>query len=207
VIRRVMLLAVSLLSLALGADEKPIPCTLMVSPLRGESNVTKSGGNTLRGLTSGTSYGNTGTKTVERTLKWKAELRFREGKPAKVELKAYHIGYGDGGKTMTILGNEAKTVELDKNGRASVEFESPKARLTKTRTRTSTGNGSSRSSGFVSTKTRVSGERVSGCVVQLFGDGKLLKSWSSDSRWVVAADKVPFSVEELKAKSGKIGLR
>lgn len=207
--RRVILLAAACLCGALwAADEKPIPCTLNVSQLRGDSHTTRSGGNSLHGHRSNSLTSGTGTKTIERSLKWHVEMRFREQKPEKLELKAYHIGFDNGGKRMTILAAETKPIELDKNGRADLELNSPKVRLTKTRTRTTTG-GSSRTGngGFTSIKTSMSGKRVTGCVVQLIGDGKLVKSWSSDSRWTIAADKVPFTIDELKKKSGKIGLR
>jgi len=189
------------LALAASGAAKPVPCTLSVSPLRGDSRVSRSGGNSLLNTSSYSSSGS-GTKTIERSMKWQAEIRFREAKPEKVELKAYHIGYGDGGKDLKILSTETKSLELDKNGRAAAELTSPMTRLTKTRTRSS-----SSSSGFSSSQSRTTGERVSGCVVQVFGDGELLKSWSSDARWSSAAQKVPFSVAELKQKSGRIGQR
>jgi len=201
-IRVAALLASVLLVTSLTAAEKTVPCSLTVSPLRGESRVSKSGGNSLLNASSYTSS-SSGTKTVERSMKWQAEVRFREQKPEKVELKTYYIGYGDGGKNMKILSTETKKLELDKNGRASAELTSPMTRLTKTRSRTTSGS----SSGFTSSKSRTTGERVAGCVVQLFGDGELLKGWSSDSRWSAAAEKVPFSLDELKQKSGRIGLR
>lgn len=200
IVRTSLFLAFAVVLSSLWAVEKPIPCSLTVTPLCGDSRVTKSGGgNSLRRLSSNSS--NTGSKTIERTLKWKAELRFREKKPEKTELKAYYIGYGNGGKTLEVLGTETKVVELDENGRAMIELTSPKTRLTKTRSRTSSGS----SSGFSSTKSRTTGERVAGCVLQLFGDGKILKGWSSDPRWSAVAEKVPFSMAELVQKSGRIG--
>lgn len=187
------------------AEGKKIPCSLTVSPRGGDSKTTKSGrGGSL--LRSNTTQSNTGTKTIERNLKWLVEVRFREEKPDKTEVKVYYLGYGDGGKTLTQLGQESKALTLDKNGRASVELTSPTTRLRKTRTRQSSSSGG-RSSGFTSVKSTTSGERVSGCVVQLFGDGELLKSYTSDSRWASVADDVPFSIAELTKRSGRIGLR
>jgi len=193
---RIALFAVFAFALsAFAAAEKNISCSLAVSQLRGESHVSKSGGRSLNGRATGT-----GSKTVERSLKWKVDVRFREERPEKTELKAYHIGYTDGGKTLAILGDETCPVELDVNGRATVELNSPKTRLVKTRTRTTKG-----SSGGSSTKTTSSGDRISACVVQLFGDGALLKGWASDPRMAELAKKVPFSIEEMTRKSGKIG--
>ena len=202
---RIRLLSVlCLLSVsALAADQK-MSCSLAITPLRGESHI--SGNNGIRSLngSSSTSMGNT-SKTITRNLKWKAEVRFRDKRPEKTELKVYYIGYSADNKLKQI-GQESKTVELDKNGRASVELTSPTTKLTKTRT-SSTSSSGGRSSGFVSMKKRQSGERVMGCVIQVFADGTLSESYASDSRWAVAAEKTPFSLAEITARSGKIGLR
>lgn len=186
---------------ALGAAKKLPECTFTVTPRGGDSQISKSGGGLIRSMSS--TSNNNQSKTITRNLKWLAEVRIRENRPEKLELKAYYIGEVNGGQSIKQLGTEAKVLELDKNGRASVELTSPTTRLTKSRTSSSSGN-----SGFRSTKKRISGERVVGCVVQLFADGEFLKGWSSDSRWASAANKAPFSVAELaKEKTGKIGLR
>ena len=186
---------------AFGAAKKPPECTFTVTPRGGDSQISKSGGGLIRSI-SATSNNNQ-SKTITRNLKWLAEVRIRENRPEKLELKAYYIGEVNGGQSIKQLGTEAKVLELDKNGRASVELTSPTTRLTKSRTSSSSGN-----SGFRSTKKRISGERVIGCVLQVFADGEFLKGWSSDSRWASAANKAPFSVSELaKEKTGKIGLR
>ena len=186
---------------AFGAAKKLPECTFTVTPRGGDSQISKSGGGLIRSISS--TSNNNQSKTITRNLKWLAEVRIRENRPEKLELKAYYIGEVNGGQSIKQLGTESKTLELDKNGRASVELTSPTTRLTKSRTSSSSGN-----SGFRSTKKRISGERVVGCVVQLFADGEFLKGWSSDSRWASAANKAPFSVAELaKEKTGKIGLR
>ena len=195
------LLVVSAAFAALGAAKKLPECTFTVTPRGGDSQISKSGGGLIRSMSS--TSNNNQSKTITRNLKWLAEVRIRENRPEKLELKAYYIGEVNGGQSIKLLGTEAKTLELDKNGRASVELTSPTTRLTKSRTSSSSGN-----SGFRSTKKRISGERVIGCVLQVFADGEFLKGWSSDSRWASAANKVPFSVAELaKEKTGKIGLR
>ena len=186
---------------AFGAAKKLPECTFTVSPRGGDSQVSKSGGGLIRSMSS--TSNNNQSKTITRNLKWLAEVRIRENRPEKLELKAYYIGEVNGGQSIKQLGTESKVLELDKNGRASVELTSPTTRLTKSRTSSSSGN-----SGFRSTKKRISGERVIGCVLQVFADGEFLKGWSSDSRWASAANKAPFSVSELaKEKTGKIGLR
>ena len=204
--KAILVLALSLLvsTFALAGDKK-ISCSLTVSPRGGDSKTTKSGrGGSL--LRSNTNLSNTGTKTIERNLKWLVEVRFREERPDKTEVKVYYLGYGDGGKMLKQIGQETKTLTLDKNGRASVELTSPTTKLRKTRTQQSSSSRGS-SSGFRSVKSTTSGDRVSGCVVQLFGDGELLKSYVSDSRWASVADDVPFSIAELTKRSGRIGLR
>ena len=200
--RRAFFLLVAFASFAaLGAAKKLPECTFTVTPRGGDSQISKSGGGLIRSI-SATSNNNQ-SKTITRNLKWLAEVRIRENRPEKLELKAYYIGEVNGGQSIKQLGTEAKVLELDKNGRASVELTSPTTRLTKSRTSSSSGN-----SGFRSTKKRISGERVIGCVMQVFADGEFLKGWSSDSRWASAANKAPFSVSELaKEKTGKIGLR
>lgn len=201
-IRRVLIPVVCLAAalVAAAADEpKPIPCTLTVSPRPGMSEVSGGHSNMLRANTIG---GNTGSKTIKRNMKWLAEVRFRETRPEKAELRAYYIGQNADGK-LILLGKDAKGVELDKNGRASVEFTSPTTQLTKSRTRSTSGG----HHGFSSVKTQTRGERVTGCVVQLFADGQMAKSWTSDSRWAAEAAKPAFSIAELEKKKSAIGLR
>lgn len=189
--------AVCLLSIAEG---QKVTCSLRVSPKAGESSVS---GGSRSGLGSLSSVGSGSSKTIKRQLRWLAELRFREKRPEQTKLKVYYIGYGDGGKKIKLLKDETHAVELDKNGCAKVELESPMTTLNKTRSQTtSRGNG-----GFVSTKSSIRGERVAGCVVQVFADGELVENYSSDSRWAAVAKKVPFSVKELEEKAGRIGLR
>ena len=181
------------------AEGQKVTCSLRVSPKAGESSV--SGGS--RGGLASLSSGASSSKTIKRQLRWLAELRFREKRPEQTKLKVYYIGYGDGGKKIKLLKDETHAVELDKNGCAKVELESPMTTLNKTRSQTtSRGNG-----GFVSTKSSIRGERVAGCVVQVFADGELVENYSSDSRWAAVAKKVPFSVKELEEKAGRIGLR
>ena len=182
--------------------KKKMECTLTVSPRGGDSQVSSNRGGTL--IRSSSMTNNNSSKTITRSLKWLAEVRIRENRPGKLELKAYYIGEVDGGKSIKQIGEGTHSLELDKNGRASVELESPTTRLRKTRTTSS----SSGNSGFRSTKKRISGERVTGCVLQLFADGEFVKGWASDSRWASAANKAPFSIAELaQRKSGAIGLR
>lgn len=192
------------LSAAGATPPKPPECSLTVSPKPGVSQVSKT--NSGRIMPASSLSSGTGSKTVVRSLKWGVETRFRENRPEKLELKAFYLGYNEK-NTLIQLGTETKTLELDKNGRASVELTSPTTRLTKSRTVSSSHSCGGRSSGFRSTKSTTRGERVTGCVVQLFADGQLAKSWCSDSRWAAEAEKDVFSVDALNQKKGKIGLR
>lgn len=190
--------------LALGETaQKPPELSLSVTPLPGDSRVSNSNSGFFN---SSNSFGsNSGTKTITRNLKWRVETRVRENRPGKLELRAYYLGVSDKNTTVQ-LGTEKKALELDKNGRASVELTSPTTRLTRSRT----SSGSSRTSGnsgFRSTKSTTTGNRVTGCVLQLFADGTLVKSWASDSRWTNEAKKDPFSIENLNKNSGRIGLK
>ena len=188
---------------ALAADKKLPECSFTVTPRRGDSQVSRSGGGLLGSLNSRSTDGSS-SKTITRNMKWLAEVRIRKERPSRLGLKVYHVGEVNGGKSIKLLKSEEKTLDLDENGRASAEFTSPTTHLTKSRTSSySSGN-----SGFRSTKKTVSGERVIGCVMQLFADGELLKSWSSDSRWASAAKKTPFAIADLSPeKTGRIGIR
>lgn len=188
-IRYALLLVSAVFFSSLFAQEKPIQCSMSVTKLKGESKVVKDGGSSGRS-------GSTST-TTEVCLKWLVKIAFNEQKPSKIELKVHHVGYTDGGKTLTILETETPAVELDAKGRAAIEVSSPKTRLTKTRSR-STG-----SSGGGGTSKTVTGDRVTDCVVQLFGDGAMLKSWTSSPRFSAAMKKDPFSVDDPKKKSDK----
>lgn len=201
---KIFLLACLMAGCVFAADKKLPECSFTVTSRRGDSHVSRSGGG-LQGLMNTQSVNNNNrSKTITRNMKWLAEVRIRKNRPERLELKVYHIGESDGGKTIKLLKSEEKTLELDENGRASLEFTSPTTRLTKSRT----SNYSSGNSGFRSTKKTISGERVIGCVMQLFADGELLKSWSSDTRWASAAKKTPFSIADLSPeKTGRIGLR
>lgn len=202
-------IALSVLCLLTAASTwaagQKMSCSFTVTPRRGESKV--SGGNGGQMLNRSSSQIGTGSKTITRNLKWQVDLRFREKKPQKLELKAYYLGYGDGGSKLKEIGKESKAIALDKDGKASLELTSPTTRFTKTKTRTTTSSGRYGSGGLSSIKTTKSGDRIAGCVIQLFADGELLKSYASDSRWAVAAGKNPFSLTELVNNSGKIGLR
>lgn len=182
---------------AFGANEKL--AFLKVSPLAGESKTSKSGGSggMIRQASAMTAQ-NT-SKTVTRNMKWSCEVRYRgEPKPEKVELRVFYIGYEANDMTPKILGKEVKTLTLDEAGKASVGIESPTVRLHKSRT--SSGGFSGRSGRIAKSKSTTQGQRMAGCVVQLFEDGELVKSYASMSQWDRAAKERDFSDAVLNRK-------
>ena len=183
---------------ALGSGDRQV--FLKVNPLAGETKTSKSGSGGLGRITSfSNASSRSPSKTVTRTMKWNCEVRYR-GKPLpqKVEVKAFYIGYEGSSMQPKILGKEAKTLKLDETGKASAELTSPEARQTKSRT---SSGGSSYGRGHIATThSTVKGERMAGAVVQLFEDGKLVKSWASQSGWEHAAKEESFSEEVLNRK-------
>ena len=172
---------------------EPLTCSLSVSPLKADSSVKKSdGGNKGRGSS-------TSTTTFERNLKYKAVASFHGPAPEKPVMKVWYVGMGDGGKEMIEVGKAEHPLELDEKGRATVELVSPTTKMTKVKKTTQSGGRNSRGGG--GTKSETTGERVTGCVIQVFAGGQLMKSWASDSRWAKAAKDPSFAIELIDPKS------
>ena len=180
------------LGVSASAEEK-LACSLSVSPMKADSAVKKSGGGN-RGRGSGSS-----TTTFERNLKYKAVASFRGPAPDKPVLKVWYVGVGDGGKEMIEVGKDEHPLELNEKGRATLELVSPTTKMTKTKTTTQSGGRNSGGGG--GTKSTTTGERVTGCVIQVFAGGELMKSWVSDSRWAKAARDPSFTIEKIDPKS------
>lgn len=174
---------------------------LKVSPLAGESKTSGSNDGKLLTGRSLNTRSRSSTKTITRNLRWKCEVRYRgEDLPEKVEVRAFYIGCEADDNTPRILGQEVKNLTLDQGGKASVELESPTVKLTKTRSASGTG---ARSGRVAKTKSTTSGQRMLGCVIQLFEEGELVKSYSSVSQWERAAREKDFSDASLTRKDGK----
>ena len=179
-------------SVAVLAAE-PLTCSLSVSPLKADSSVKKSGGgNKGRGSSSSTT-------TFERNLKYKAVASFHGPAPEKPVMKVWYVGMGDGGKEMIEVGKAEHPLELDEKGRTTVELVSPTTKMTKVKTTTQSGGRNSRGGG--GTKSETTGERVTGCVIQVFAGDQLMKSWVSDSRWAKAAKNPSFAIELIDPKN------
>ena len=171
------------------AAEAKLNCSLSVSALKGESKLEKSGGNNGRGGTT--------TSAISRNLKWKARVSFSGATPEKPTLKVWYVGYsGDGGQ-MVSVGSAAHPLELNEKGVAVLELTSPTTTLTKKKT---IRNGRNNRNGGNSVKKTVTGERVTGCVIQVFAGDELMKSWVSDSRWAKAAKEQSFSLDLIDPK-------
>ncbi len=192
-------LAAAVIWAAPGAAKKPWHCTFSVSPQAGVSKTHRSGDRFGLGqnrISDGSSSRST-TRTIERNMKWEATVRFRgDEKPKLVEVKIAYIVYRGAATEPVVLKQETKPIKLDDNGKAIIEFESPTTRLTKTRTTGArAGN-----NGFISSKSNTSGERIAGCIAQLYADGVIEKVYVSDSRWEAAAKAGPITTEALRAK-------
>ena len=93
--------------------------------------------------------------------------------------------------------------ELDEKGDFRRELVSPQAALVKTTTRTQSGGGrgrrrgGNRGGGSVSVKTKSSGERVTGCIVQLLDGAAVAKSFVTNPNWSKAAKVSPLPEEEV----------
>ena len=182
---------------AVRAAAGDVQAFLKVSPLAGESKTSKSGGSRglIRQTTINTSQSS--SKTITRNMKWNCEVRYRgKPRPEKVEVRVFYIGYEANNMTPKILGKDVKNLTLDENGKASVELESPTVKLSKTRT----GGGTGGYGHVTKTKSTSSGQRMAGCVVQLFENGELVKSYASMSQWDRAAKEKDFSDAVLNRK-------
>jgi len=187
-------------ALVAGAASDDKVAFLKVSPLAGETKTSKSGGMNRGILGLSTMHSQNSSKTISRNMKWNCEVRYRgKGLPEEVELRVFYIGYEGNAMTAKILGKDAKKLRLDENGKAVTELESPTVRLSKKRTSSSSGHFSN-TGRIAKTKTTVSGQRMAGCVVQLWEAGELVKSYASMSTWDSAAKDKNFSDASLNRK-------
>lgn len=183
-----------------------VSCSLSVNPRPSNSSSSRAYNGSTHDLKP---VKNTVTTTKSHNLKWSAEVRIRENRPDKVEMEVYYLGYNAQGKIVQVGNAERSTLSLDNNGKAIVDLVSPTGTMVKNRTASWRAHYSGSSKTYNGTshmKTSTSGVMVKGCVVRIFGDGELIKSWSSDSRWKNEAAKADFKVDSLN-KDGKIGVR
>ena len=181
-----------------GAADRQV--FLRVNPVAGETKTQKSGGHGRGILGLSSLKNNNTTKSITRNMCWNCELRFRgRPRPEKTELKVFYIGYEGKDMKPKILGREIKPVVFDESGKAQVELKSP----TVTQTKSKTSGGGTGNGRIAKTKSMVKGQRIEGCVVQLWIDGKLLKSHATQSGWERAAKNEAFS-EALLSSSNRL---
>ena len=136
------------------------------------------------------------SRVARRTAAWAVDLRVRgpaEEWPVEAEVKAYYIGCEGESTVPQVFGEETRTAVFDVGGKARVELKSPEC--VQTRTQRRTGNVPRHGWGFsnLNSRSRKTGRRILGVVVQVFVKGELMKSYASDSRWQAAAKEVPFT--------------
>ena len=140
------------------------------------------------------------TKTIKSSTTWPVTVSCRgAARPSKLTLEVYYIGTRDG--TPAVLKNEKIDVELDEKGNFKHDLVSPQAALVKTTTRTQSGGGrgrrGGRGGGSVSTKTKTTGERVTGCIVQLLDGATVAKSFATNPNWTKLAKTSPLPEDEV----------
>jgi len=129
------------------------------------------------------------TKSSIVTMTWPVRVAF-SGKemPKAVSLKSYFIGMRD--DELSILGESSTEVTLDPaNHSFKGEVASPPATLVKTEKRTGGRRGR--------TVTEKSGERITGCIIQLVADGKVVRSFVSNSKWKKLAQADTLDTEAV----------
>ena len=168
--------------------------SLSVEAKGGDSKTTeKSKG----GKTTGNWRNRKTTRTTERTTtrnkKWVAHVSC-SGKnvPEQAKLKVFFIGY-DNGK-LDVLSDKEYSTNLEVGKRSDIDIVSPNAVMVKT-TKTTR---SRRHGGGATSKT--TGERISGCVIQLYVGNEILKTYASQSSWIEGLHNQPFDSDRLQKK-------
>lgn len=135
-------------------------------------------------------------KTITRNKKWIAHVSCSgKNPPEEAQLKVFYIGYR--GKTLSVLEEREYPVPLDPAKRTDVDLTSPNAKMVQT---TTLSNSRRRGGGA---KSKSTGDRMSGCVVQLMVDKEILKTYSSQSTWIDGLHNEPFTENRLDKKSGR----
>ena len=168
--------------------------SLSVEAKAGDSKTTeKSKG----GKTTGNRWNRQTTRTTQKTTvrnkKWVAHVSC-SGKnvPEKAKLKVFFIGYTDG--KLDVLGEKEYTTNLEVGKRNDIDIVSPDAVMVKT----TTTKQSRRRGGGATSKT--TGERMSGCVIQLSVGEEIVKTYATQSAWISGLHNEPFSAEKLEKK-------
>lgn len=138
------------------------------------------------------------TKTTTYQMKWGASVRVRGTRPDEIEAKVFYIGQNADNEWIQIGEVQKETVSLDDKGVWNNDLLSPTTTWKETKKQKN--RGMARQNDNTPEK---EGERIKGCIVQLFADGKLVKSFASDPRWKRIAEKEGFSIDELDPRKAK----
>lgn len=194
--KKILIFAVALMTAVCGLADGGYTLSLRVENGQTESSTAKSGG---KGGGRGSS---TQTKTTTASMKWPVTVSCQgKDRPSKLKLKVYYIGTSNGDPE--VLKEAEVDVTLNEKGSFKTELESPNAKLVKVTTRTNSGGRGGRGGrgrrggGSSSTKTKTTGERVTGCIIQLMDGDKVAKSYASNPAWAPYAKKSPLPEEEV----------
>ena len=203
--KRLCIVAAVAFAVLSGVAEEPYTCSMRVDNSSTTQKTTNGGGKSGKGSSKGKS---SKSKTVTSIVSWPVTVSLRgKNLPAAdaVKLKCYFIGVTDGKPTM--LQESSVDVALDEKGNFKTDVTSPEAKLVHTTTTTTTGGNNGRGRGgrgrgrsggtSKSLKTSTSGTRVTGCIIQLIVNGKVEKSYASNSGWSKFAKVDPIQQEEV----------
>lgn len=191
--RTIKMISIALCALALSsaAADGTYALSLLVGKGQTDSDTVQRG-------TTGKKRGGVKTETITSSTTWPVSVTcLGTGRPSKLTLVVYYIGTHN--SAPIILKQDQIDVALDDNGNFKRDLVSPQLDLTKTAVRKRVGNGRNRRRrGKASNlKTESSGERVTGCIVQLLDNGTLVRSFASNPSWAKAARLSPLPEEEV----------
>lgn len=186
-------------------EEAPTPtygCSLTVNPVRGNPRQAgrqmNSNTKTMQGFKNRpTANGNKNEGDDANTFKWDVQVRFRgEGRPSHADVRAYYIGYDGKYPDVTVIGVEDKRVLIDDGGRGDCIVASPP--IPKKTMKVATND--RRNNNKAPKKSKVPPMRLHGCIVQVYADGNLVKSWASNTKWKKLAANPKFSERDLPGR-------
>jgi len=160
-------------------------CTLKVDNPKQQSKVANDTESSGRFVNKRWLRGRTDVKTTTSTLVLpvRVSVSGKDAPTSGFSLKTTFVGTHDDDKA--IIGEVTTPVNLE-NGVCKTEIKSPQLTLVKKTTKAG--------SGSVSDK---KGDRITGTIVQLVYDGKVVRSWSSKSEWSRLAREDTLDTKEL----------
>ena len=200
--RSLLAVVVSFAVLSGLADGKGYTCSMRVDNSTTKQHATEGGGKSSKKGTS------TKSKTVTSIVTWPVKVSIRGEKlpgEGAIKLRCYFIGVTDG--KPNLISEKSVPVALDEKNNFETDITSPPVKLVHTTTTTTTGGNNGRGrrgrgrgrSGNTSKslKTSTSGTRVTGCIIQLLVNGKVEKSYASNSGWSKFAKADFLAIDEV----------